>query len=171
MIRVKYLCCQLQTKLGGDRLRLTCSSYWLFGYLSYNEMCLHYGARQTQFALSWGKGYKRFDEGTWDDESLGGNWDSGAGQEKKKKSPQYRPVHHISSPSKVPLQFFEVLVWLIIANKIYNKTMKKVYFKLHIYRKVLWEMIVASLYFLLWSMCQLVAKAFATQCFFLNPCF
>lgn len=29
---------------------------------------------------------------------------------KKKKSPQYRPVHHISSPSKVPLQFFEVLV-------------------------------------------------------------
>lgn len=48
----KYLCYQLQTRLGGDWLRPTCSSCWLFSYLGYNEMGLHYGPRQRECSLS-----------------------------------------------------------------------------------------------------------------------
>lgn len=45
------MCCQLQASLEGDELRLMCSSYSLFIYLSYNEMCLYYGARQSVCSL------------------------------------------------------------------------------------------------------------------------
>lgn len=92
----KYLCCQLQTRLGGDRLRLIRSSYWLFIYLGYNEMGLHQGARQRECPLSLrGRGTGDLTKALeMMKVVVGTDWEFLV---QGKKSPRWHPVHRFFS--------------------------------------------------------------------------